>query len=109
MKRRRRVDEPAWHVSIEQGGSTSSDEAGPVEIEDRSRGADEQLVDAWLGERLRRALQRLPRSYRAVVVLREIEGLSTKEVASIARVSEANVKTRLHRARALLRKELVDV
>jgi RNA polymerase sigma-70 factor, ECF subfamily len=109
MKRRRRVDEPAWHVSIEQGGSTTGDEAEPIEIEDRSRGADEQLVDAWLGERLRRALQRLPPSYRAVVVLREIEGLSTKEVASIARVSEANVKTRLHRARLLLRKELVDV
>jgi DNA-directed RNA polymerase specialized sigma24 family protein len=41
--------------------------------------------------------------------LREIEGLSTKEVAAIAGISEANVKTRLHRARALLRQQLGDV
>jgi RNA polymerase sigma-70 factor (ECF subfamily) len=42
------------------------------------------------------------------VVLREIEGLSTREVADLARVSEANVKTRLHRARAKLRAQLGD-
>jgi RNA polymerase sigma-70 factor, ECF subfamily len=109
MKRRRRVDEPARHVSIEQGEATTGDESQPIEIEDHGRAADEQLVDAWVGERLRHALQRLPRPYRAIVVLREIEGLSTKEVAAIAGISETNVKTRLHRARALLRKDLMDV
>ena len=109
MKRRRRVDEPARHVSIEQGEATTGDESKPIEIEDHGRAADEQLVDAWVGERLRHALQRLPRPYRAIVVLREIEGLSTKEVAAIAGISETNVKTRLHRARALLRKDLMDV
>jgi RNA polymerase sigma-70 factor (ECF subfamily) len=109
MKRRRRVDEPARHVSIEQDGGSNADEARPVDVEDRSRSADQQLINTWIGERLRRALHRLPRSYRAIVVLREIEGLSTKEVAALTNISEANVKTRLHRARALLRKELVDV
>jgi RNA polymerase sigma-70 factor (ECF subfamily) len=109
MKRRRRVDEPARHVSIEQGEATTGDESQPIDIEDHGRAADEQLVDAWVGERLRHALQRLPRPYRAIVVLREIEGLSTKEVAAIAGISETNVKTRLHRARALLRKDLMDV
>jgi len=38
--------------------------------------------------------------------MREIEGLSTKEVAAIAGISEANVKTRLHRARMMLRQHL---
>lgn len=109
MKRRRRVDEPARHVSIEQPGTARDHEARAMDVADRSRAADDRLVDAWVGERLRRALRRLPRAYRAIVVLREIEGLSTKEVASIARISEANVKTRLHRARALLRQELGDV
>lgn len=109
MKRRRRVDEPARHVSIEQGEATTGGESKPIDIEDHGRAADEQLVDAWVGERLRHALQRLPRPYRAIVVLREIEGLSTKEVAAIAGISETNVKTRLHRARALLRKDLMDV
>jgi RNA polymerase sigma-70 factor (ECF subfamily) len=44
-----------------------------------------------------------------VVVLREIEGLSTKEVAMVTGLSEANVKTRLHRARLMLRRQLEDV
>ena len=109
MKRRRRVDEPARHVSIEQGEATTGEKSQPIDIEGHGRAADEQLVDAWVGERLRHALQRLPRPYRAIVVLREIEGLSTKEVAAIAGISETNVKTRLHRARALLRKDLMDV
>ena len=106
MKRRRRVGEPARHVSIEQGGE---DEARPVDVEDRSRRADEQLIDVWIGDRLRRALDKLSPSHRAVVVLREIEGLSTKEVAAITQLSEANVKTRLHRARAILRQQLEDL
>jgi RNA polymerase sigma-70 factor (ECF subfamily) len=108
MKRRRRVDEPARHVSVEQGGG-HGEESQPVEIEDHSRAADQQLIDAWIGERLRRALQRLPRTYRAIVVLREIEGLSTREVAAITHLSESNVKTRLHRARRLLRESLGDL
>jgi DNA-directed RNA polymerase specialized sigma24 family protein len=41
-----------------------------------------------------------------IVILREVEGLSTREVAAVARISEANVKTRLHRARARLRAQL---
>jgi RNA polymerase sigma-70 factor (ECF subfamily) len=109
MKRRRRVDEPARHVSIDTDDRDADSAPRPLEVRDQSRAADERLLDAWTGERLRRALRRLPRPYRAIVVLREIEGLSTKEVASIARISEANVKTRLHRARALLRQELGDL
>jgi RNA polymerase sigma-70 factor (ECF subfamily) len=51
----------------------------------------------------------LPRPYRVVVFLREMEGLSTREVAEILGVSEANVKTRLHRARMSLQQQLGDV
>ena len=47
--------------------------------------------------------------YRVIVVLREIEGLSTREVATITELSEANVKQRLHRARLMLRDTLEDV
>lgn len=110
MKRRRRVDEPAHHVSVERdGGGAAGHESRPLDIEDHSRGADQQLMDAWIGQRLRQALARLPPSLRAIVVLREIEGLSTRDVAGITQISEANVKTRLHRARQLLRRHLEDV
>ncbi|MGE3511062.1 MAG: RNA polymerase sigma factor [Vicinamibacterales bacterium] len=108
MKRRRRVDEPAHHVSIEQGGFSEEGEPQAVAVEAKARPADQQLMDAWIGARLRKALTALPPAYRAIVVMREIEGLSTREVAGIMRISEANVKTRLHRARVMMRQQLGD-
>ena len=65
-------------------------------------------LNASLRQRLRTALRSLPPSYRAIVFLREMEGLSTKEAAEILKTSESNVKLRLHRARLFLRKELED-
>lgn len=109
MKRRRRVDEPAHLVSIEQGAVDRDGAREPLAVPDRARPADRQLMDAWVGEHLRQALQALPPLYRAIVVLRDIEGLSTKEVATIAQVSEANVKTRLHRARLMMRRQLEGI
>jgi len=53
------------------------------------------------------ALAQLPEDARAVVVLRDIEGLSTKEVADLLGVTENVVKVRLHRAHARLRTLLV--
>ena len=104
MKRRRRVGEPSHLTSIEQGDAGSG--AVPVDVETQERPADERLVDAWVSERLHRALQSLPPTYRMIVVLREMEGLSTREVAHVVGISEANVKTRLHRARVMLRHAL---
>jgi RNA polymerase sigma-70 factor, ECF subfamily len=109
MKRRRRAGEPARLLSIEQGGADRDGESQPIEVEDREPAADERLIDAWVGDRLRKALDSLPPSYRMIVVLREIEGLSTREVAAVSGISEANVKTRLHRARVQLRQQLEDV
>ena len=58
---------------------------------------------------LRKALLRLPGTQREVVVLRDLEGLSTREVADVVGISEDNVKQRLHRARVALRAALEDV
>lgn len=58
-------------------------------------------------EILDRAISRLPASYRAVFVLRHVEGLSTWETARILKVSVAAVKSRLHRTRLLLKEELL--
>ena len=57
-------------------------------------------------ELLEQAIERLPETYRTVVVLREVEDMSVAETASSLGVTEAVVKTRLHRAHAMLRKEL---
>ena len=48
-------------------------------------------------------------SSRAIVFLREMEGLSTREVAAVMGLSEDNVKTRLHRARLALQAALAEV
>jgi RNA polymerase sigma-70 factor (ECF subfamily) len=55
---------------------------------------------------LERAVAALPEIYRTVFVLRDVEDMDTGETANVLNISEENVKTRLHRARALLRKKL---
>jgi len=55
---------------------------------------------------LEEAIERLPETYRTVVVLREVEEMSVADTAESLGVTDAVVKTRLHRAHAMLRKEL---
>lgn len=64
---------------------------------------DELAATADLAARSEAALATLPEDARAVVVLRDIEGLSTKEVAELLGVTETVVKVRLHRAHTRLR------
>ncbi len=62
--------------------------------------------DRELARVLENAIDRLPDIYRAVIVLRQIEGLNVAEAAAVLDVTEEVVKTRLHRARGLLRDAL---
>ena len=57
-------------------------------------------------ETVQRALASLAQPYRAVVALREIEGLSYEEIAQVLEVSEGTVKSRLMRGRELLKRKL---
>lgn len=57
-------------------------------------------------ELLETAIERLPETYRTIVVMREVEEMSVADTAASLGVTEAVVKTRLHRAHAMLRKEL---
>jgi RNA polymerase sigma-70 factor (ECF subfamily) len=66
-------------------------------------GPDEWVERADLAARCEAALARLPEDARMVVVLRDVEGLSTKEVAKLLDLSENVVKVRLSRAHARLR------
>ncbi|HEC22207.1 MAG TPA: sigma-70 family RNA polymerase sigma factor [Chloroflexi bacterium] len=67
----------------------------------------ESLLDtAEAQAELEAAIAELPESLRSAFVLREIEGLSTRETAEVLEISEGAVKVRLHRARLLLRERL---
>jgi RNA polymerase sigma-70 factor (ECF subfamily) len=66
-------------------------------------GPDAQTLDRELERTLERALDELPAEWRAAVVLRDVEGLSTRDAAEIAGIREAAFKSRLHRGRMQLR------
>jgi RNA polymerase sigma-70 factor (ECF subfamily) len=66
------------------------------------------VADRELARVLEGAIDRLPDIYRAVLMLRQIDGLGVAETAAVLEVAEEVVKTRLHRARALLRAELEE-
>lgn len=67
---------------------------------------EQQASDRELLVLLQSAVLALPANYRSVLVLRDIEEMSTADTAEALELSEENVKVRLHRARALLRREL---
>lgn len=110
IKRRRHVGEPGHLESLDSPGEEGTGTRGPsIDVADRAKRPDEAAINTWLGRRLREALASLAPADRMIVLLREMEGLSTREVAEVTRMSEANVKTRLHRARGRLRELLGDV
>jgi RNA polymerase sigma-70 factor (ECF subfamily) len=67
---------------------------------------EDVLEDVEVRKELERAIRDLPEKLRAVFVMRELEEVSTKEAASALGISEDTVKTRLHRARLMLRERL---
>lgn len=105
MSRRKKVDEP---VRLQSFDDVRPGPDGPLKLDAPHPGRNpEQLAEnAGLRRRLRKALRVLPGPYRAIVFLREMEGLSTREVARVMGMSEDNVKTRLRRARVALQKQL---
>jgi RNA polymerase sigma-70 factor (ECF subfamily) len=101
--RRKRVHEPGRLLSLEELMP-----AQDLALPSSDRSPEQLAVDSRTRTRLRRALASLPPSFRVIVFLRDIEGLSTREVAQVVGISEDNVKTRLHRARLQLRKSLEE-
>ena len=75
-------------------------------LADWSRTPEEQLLSEETGSIVNRAIDGLPDHYRAVLILRDVEGLSNEEVAEAVGDSVASVKSRLHRARMALREQL---
>lgn len=62
-----------------------------------------------LGEAIESAIQRLPEEYRPVFILRDVDGLTSREVGKILSLSIPAVKSRLHRSRLMLRRTLKPV
>jgi RNA polymerase sigma-70 factor (ECF subfamily) len=85
------------------GSAVSADERPLEDLVDERPGPAEQTESRDLRLALDRALEQLPADLREPVVLRDIEGLSTREAASLVGLGEPAFKSRLHRGRMALR------
>jgi RNA polymerase sigma-70 factor (ECF subfamily) len=95
--RRRRAAAPATLASLDDPDRPAGEPASHLPR------ADQLVSDGENRELIRRALAQLPPAYREAVFLRDLEDLSTREVARVLGISEANVKVRLHRGHERLR------
>jgi len=82
--------------------------SAPADIADWTQMADEHVLRSQLRRRVFRAILALPAIYRAPVMLRDIQGMSTEEASAMLRVKDQTLKSRLHRGRLILRKQLAD-
>ncbi len=78
------------------------------DVADWSSMADEQVFRSQLRRRVFSAVLALPAIYRAPVVLRDLQGMSTEEASAMLRVKDQTLKSRLHRGRLILRRQLQD-
>lgn len=103
--RRKGKFEPDFEISLDQLVPTEDGEV-PQEIPDWALEPLENVLSKEVRRRLSEALALLPKEYRIVLVLRDMEGFSTEETAETLGISEAAVKSRLHRARLFVRQKL---
>ena len=103
LLRKRRPDT----VSVEEPIDNDEDSLQePLQILDWTNLPEDELLSTEMRAYMKQAVEQLPDSLRITFILREIEDLSTQETAQVLNISEAAVKTRLSRARLLLREEL---
>ena len=103
--RRRRKGAPERELSLEEFIPTSDGEFH-LQIPIDGLSPEAALQNKQLREALDTAINQLPKKYKMVLVLRDMEGLSAKEVGAIMGLNERAVKSRLHRARLFVRREL---
>jgi RNA polymerase sigma-70 factor (ECF subfamily) len=98
-KKMLRLDPPA----------AAQDAAGILEIADPAPSPLAQLVTREQDQRLQKAIDRLPQEAKAIVILRDVEGLSYEEIAEITGYHLGTVKSKLARARRQLREWLQEI
>lgn len=101
--RRRKMQTVLIDIPVEDEDGSIQE---PLQIVDWTNLPEEELLSSETSAFLNQAIANLPESLRAAFLLREIEHLSTQETAQALEISEGAVKTRLSRARLLLRDAL---
>ena len=103
---KRRKEKPSREISLDDLKPSGWEDAMTPEIPDWSDLPDDATERAKLRDALEEEISQLPPDYRLVLLLRDVEGLSTQETADALQVRVPAVKMRLHRARMVLRSQL---
>lgn len=101
MSRRSQYEALSLDEPLEAGDSTVE-----LDIGDESADPASIFAQAELGTKIQEAIQALPPEFRVVVILRDMQGLSYKELVEATGLTMETVKTRLFRARGMLRRRL---
>jgi len=105
LMRQRRKETPA--VSLDTSpNEEDSGEFWPRQLEDWDWNPESITLSGELQHVMNEAVDGLPEQLRSVFVLRDLEGMSTRETAEVLDISPSNAKVRLHRARLMLREHL---
>ena len=104
LKFRRPAEVPYESVSR----TDLTDPGATREVMDWSGLADDLVLRSEMRTRLVSALSRLPEIYRAAVLLRDVQGLSTEAASAVLGIRRQTLKSRLHRGRLILREKLAD-
>ncbi|MBL8718331.1 MAG: sigma-70 family RNA polymerase sigma factor [Myxococcales bacterium] len=106
---RMRTERRHRETSLEDASPRYTEQGEMAEpVDDWAPPVDDDVANRELAVHAREAVDALPEAYRSVFMLREIEELSTEDVAQILDLTIPTVKTRLHRARLALRKAIAD-
>lgn len=92
--------------SFNEAPSEIDDKSVPMYSSNHDTDTSKSVINKELGMVIENALQQLSLDYRLVFSLREINGFSVEETAETLNISQSNVKTRLNRAKAMLRIEV---
>lgn len=108
IKRRKSIYSPQQELSLDELMPARGTDGDPMKIEiaDWSGIPEDEVLRSELQRVIDGAIAEMPEIYRSVILLRDVEELSTEETAEILDVNLDAVKTRLHRARLLARKSL---
>jgi RNA polymerase sigma-70 factor (ECF subfamily) len=96
-------------VSLETSYPVDEEDAEPLEIPDTSAEPAARFIQAEMQTQLQQAILTLPSDYRAVIELRHFQEMNYEEMAEALKIPIGTVKTRLFRARRLLRDQLAPV
>ena len=108
MKRRKSVFAPSQELSLDDFMPAIDHHGGHarLQIADWSGLPDRRILQSEMKRVLDQAIGALPENYKTVILMRDVEELSTLETAQVLDLTEDVVKTRLHRARLAVRQKL---